>query len=69
MEGNLEATRWLMGPDAVESYVQFIKTHEEDERVQKFVGSEGNIEKSVFDFLHHFGKLTPNFKRCWQLLT
>jgi hypothetical protein len=67
MEGNLEATRWMIGPEAVESFVQFIKAHEEDDRVQKFVGSEGNIEKSVFDFLHHFGNLTLKFKQCWTI--
>lgn len=58
MEGNLEATRWMMGPDAIEQYVKYIKAHGDDPRVSEFVKSGDEIEKCVMKWLHGTGKLT-----------
>lgn len=56
MEGNLETTRWMMGPDAIRHYVKYIKSHEDDQRLEKFTNSEYGIEKSVLKWLHHKGR-------------
>lgn len=56
MEGNLETTLWMMGPDAIRHYVKYIKSHEDDQRLEKFTNSEDGIEKSVLKWLHHKGR-------------
>lgn len=55
MEGDLEATRWIMGPDPIPHYVKYIKAHEDDPRLEWFTKSEDGIEKSVLKWLHHRG--------------
>ncbi|KAK5800856.1 hypothetical protein VI817_003068 [Penicillium citrinum] len=57
MEGNLETTLWMMGPDAIRHYVKYIKSHEDDQRLEKFTNSEDGIEKSVLKWLHHKDEL------------
>lgn len=56
MKGKLETSQWMMGPDAIEHYVRYMKGHEDDERVQKFVNPRDGIEKSVLKSLHRRGK-------------
>ncbi|CAI7662594.1 unnamed protein product [Penicillium pancosmium] len=57
MEGNLEATQWMMGPDAIEQYVKYIKAHRDDPHrddllVSELVKSGDEIKKCVSKWLH-----------------